>query len=251
MENKQIFLPKDAWTKYSFQINPYRFQDGNSGAFFTYIPGVISDTIQQMIQDTICLQYTHLGSDWSSDDVLGYFAEDFGIIKRETETIDEFRTRILTKWEFVNNYGQQAKLQSELEACLDGSYTVEIKTTNLMGTDTQISGPKASSYSIAPYPPSSENNTQFNVIFRFPSGSIGTGTQSDLVSDYQIGLIRSNLKLIKPVNWACRELIFIYDSAGTTPVYDGANDYDSGLVDWETAATYSSYLMERHGYYNV
>lgn len=243
-----IFKDPNNYVIDAFQDAPYRLQSGKAGALFTYIPARITDVLQQMLQDFITLKFHKLGPKYSPNDYITVLGREFGIIPFPGETTSAFRDRLTTKWDYVRTYGQEDKLKTVLENVLTGSFTVTIDR-NVTGTDTPVARPKNAGIDIQPYGPVTENKFQFNVVIEFPSGSIGTGEYSNFVTDTQFAAIRDNIKLIKAVNWACREIIFYYNPDNYY-LWNGEINYDSAEASTPGYRTdsASTFVMERHSY---
>jgi hypothetical protein len=245
MRDDQIFLDPTAWTDYAYELNPYRFLSGSAAIFFTLMPGLIADTVQQMSTDSLTLRFTKLGSNFTPNDAVEIVGKEFGLVQFEAESEDTFRDKVENKWNYVRNYGQQPKLQEMLSEALSGSYSAGV-VTELDGNDVSVPVPVSAGIPIQPYPPTSQNKTQFNVVL-YLNNALGSGSYSNLVTDYQISLVREIIRTAKPIQWACREIIFIYNpSNGST--WDDGSLWDDGTT-WDEGG--SGYVIERHNYQTV
>lgn len=244
----KLFKPQDYYTEKVFEDSPYRLSDGKAGFFFSYFPGIITDTIQQILQDVLCHKFHKLGEIYSPNDYLGTLGKDFGMLSYPSDTFETYRDRLSTKWNYVRTYGQQPKLQEVMESILTGTYTVRIDT-KVQGIENEISKPKNAGINIQPYPNWTVNKTQFNVIF-YLTEVLGSGEYSNLVSDEQFASIRENIRLIKPVNWACREIKFVYNPDNLY-LWDGDINWDSveaTTPGWYDITDDSNFVLERHSY---
>lgn len=241
-----LFKDPNMWLEYLFKKAPYRTAgEGNAAAFYTFLPGMMADTLQQMITDFTVMKFHKLGSDFTSNDYLGTLANEFGLVIYEGDTEASIRERLSSKWDIVQAYGTQVGLQSVLEECILGTYEVNINT-EVLGTDTAIARPKNAGISIQPYPPHTENKRQFTVTFTFTSAP-QSGEYSNIVSDKQFTIIRECIRRIKPAIWACREVRFIYNPS-TELLWNGQHTYDEASLVWSDADAESEIRFERHSY---
>lgn len=215
-------------------LMPYRFKNGFSGAFTYFLMGLVADTVAQLQDDGLYFQWTDHPN--SPNDYLQTAGKQNGIIRFLGDDDRAFRERLKRKWETIPNYGQEEPLKEAIKINLDPDGTKGITVNILFGlpaNGTPIDPPFPGGEQIDTYPNSNDYKSQFIVSIRTTQNLAPEGqeqTLSNVVSDLQLRTIREIIRLTKPVQWVCREIILYsllsYDTPGV--FYDGTYNYLDG-----------------------
>jgi hypothetical protein len=225
------------WVDHLFTLAPYRFQSGNAGVY-TLLLGILADGLEQLLFDAFV--FRQINEPGSPDDVLQELGSETGMPRFFGESADQHRERLKNRWETLPFYGQEGSLIASLEQSGFGDVTI---FTDIPGTDVAVPAIRGgSAYDIQPYPPSSQWPSQFIVRCKLTADNIDAGTYSDMLSDKRLQTLRMLIRLIKPVDWVCREIILTYDT-GSTNHFDDGHTFD-GSIDW--SAPSSTLVYERH-----
>lgn len=228
------------WGDYVFSLMPNRMKTGYAGAYFSFLPALLADTIEIVSNNTLLAPLVKQPE--SPDDVLPHISKHTGIIQYFSESNTSYRERIANWWETVPYYGRENTLTGSLLESGAGNFDTVTLDFNVAGTDIAIGD-------IQPYPDSNTNPYQFNVIIKINSVTAvpGVDVVSALIPDKQLLSIRRIIKLIKPVDYACREIL-LYWTDGTVPMWGDGTEWDDGTV-WPTV-TDANFKSERHSYYS-
>lgn len=240
MPNQANVDNRSVWFDFLSERLPYRYQRGYAGAWFKFTKAIMADTLEQLTLDALLCQLpTHPNC---PPDILGRLATEVGLVVFPRASEQSLRERIEGYWDIVTHYGTLPALESELEYGGYGSVSV---VSNLVGTTTPIPGAKSPEWGILPYPSSREWWAQFSVVISLTE-PLGSGVQSNLLTDEDLEVIRDAIWHIKPVDWICREIVLIDGSALTGPRYDTGEEYDDPALFYADGSTLPSTGMERH-----
>lgn len=226
------------WFDYLYSLMPYRMKQGNAGFRQVLLKALIAQTISQYMYDA--LYFRHVRHPNSPNDVLNELGSEYGVIRAASESDDSFRERINNRWAVLPYYGQESSLINTLADVNYGTATID---SYLIGSDSDIAPPKAGNV-IPRYPPSGEHPSQFNINLKV-SSVLGTGTESNLLTDEQLGTIRGYVRQLKPVDWVCREIVIIYNPDELVYYGDGVTTYNGGETYFDPESE-NGFVIERH-----
>jgi hypothetical protein len=229
------------WFTYLEQLLPYRYKKGKYvSSWFHFLESLKCQVISQLQYDSVYFRHTKHPN--SPDDVLATVGLEYGVIKASGESDLNFRNRINNRWGVLPYYGQEATLLQILnDTGLNAVFNIEY---NLPGTDFPI-GPVKTGPTIPAYPPSSEHYSQFILTVTI-SNILGSGTESNLMTDSQLNTIRAFIRLLKPVDWVCREIVVVYNPDTQLFYNDGINHFDDDGLVYEDRDNPGNYVSERH-----
>lgn len=235
------------WGDFLFAIMPGRMQTGYAGAFFTFTPATIANTVELLANNALMAR--HVSHEESPDDILNYIGSESGMIKYFSESNADFRTRILNKWNTLPTYGTEQCLTSSLYVIGYQNFVSVSLDFNTLGTDVTIGAANPGGSTIIPYLPSSQNHYQFNVIIEVsqvnsPAGNI----ESRMIPDAQLTSIRSHIDLLKPADFYCPEIVLLHYGSGSDsyPFWNRGETWEGGAVWGGAMPSSSSFRMERH-----
>jgi hypothetical protein len=226
-------------------------KSGNAGIYFTFLPTLIANTVEFIADNA--LKARHLKLDESPDDILPLIAQESGIVQYYSESNSSFRDRIADKWSTVPYYGRENTLTGSIYTIGNNQFVSVSLNFNLEGTDIAISPTTPSGSTIQPYPPSTQNFYQFAVEIEVNSiTATATDVESNIIPDKQLNSVRRIVKLMKPVDFACREIRITYVSgaASTARRYDHGSTWDDPSITWYADGDWSTsyFRTERHAY---
>lgn len=226
------------WLDYLSEKNSYRYQDGYSGFWFTFLLGLIGDTTEQLLFDVQMLP--HVDQPESPEDVVKFIAKENGIVRYSGESDEAYRERVARFWETVPYYGTEKSIVDFINLAGYGEPKI---ITFLLGSSSDIA-PYKGGLPIPAYPHSRDHYSQFSVSIRLEE-SIGSGNESDLMSDAQLATVRNMIRVAKPVDWVCREII-LFKGESSVYFYDDGHSYDGSISYQDENNLHSSFAYERH-----
>lgn len=156
----------------------------------------------------------NLKSEHSPDSALALLGAECGLPQYAGESNSNYRARLNARWSIWGQCGTPGAITDTLEYIgFDRAFVVE-----------SLTGGGAPDAGIPIYPSTSEHWSQF-IVIACVTGSWGTGADgwSTLLSQAQLDSVRAAVKRLKPVDWACREIV----------VTDGPVVYDDrSVVYW-------------------
>lgn len=227
------------WLNLLYDNASYRFATGLSGFYYTFLKGILGDTIEQLLMDSLMLPY--VDRDESPEDAVKFIGAENGIIRYAGESDASYRARVQAFWSTVIYYGTNKAIIDFFETA--GYGTPQI-IQGLSGTVVDI--PPAKSGPVIPaYPSSKDHWSQFVVLLHLGS-ALGSGTESDIVSDEQLATMRNFIRQAKPVDWMCREIIITLDPSLSVPKYNDGHEYDGSIDYADLNNLPHDFIYERH-----
>lgn len=224
----EAFNNRAPWLDFLSERMSYRFSEGYAGYWYVFLKGLLGDTTEQLLMDSLLLPYPD--REESPEDALKLIGEENGIIRYAGESSESYRKRVQQFWETVTYFGTERAIADFFEVA---GYGIPFIIQGLTGTTADIPPYKAGP-TIPAYPSTKQHWSQFNVLLVL-NNPLGSGTESDLLSDAQLATMRNFLRHSKPVDWVVREIILslrpgISDLRfyGDGSKYDGSFNYQDG-----------------------
>jgi len=210
-------LQAENWTEWVSINVPSRFRKGYLGAYVGNCYSLVADVCEQAMREACLAQC--FKEPVSPDDALDKVANQRSLPRYAGETADAHRARLADAWNTWRFAGDESSIEGQL--ALAGYGNVEVQTDLLSGGHPELGIPN--------YPASSAYWSQFNVVIKLTSalGSFNDGLErSSIVTAEQLATVRLIIRKFKPVDWICREVIFVL----TTPT---SHRWDEPGLVWD------------------